>query len=86
MKTPKQTTFLWGCIRNGRQAVFVLLVSLLFVAEASVSAPVRSTRDKLVNTGIDILPTMLDFAGIPVPEKLPGRSVRPIALGQTPSN
>ena len=38
--------------------------------------------DKLVNTGIDILPTMLDFAGLGVPEKLPGRSLRPLALGQ----
>ncbi len=46
----------------------------------------KGTCDKLVNTGIDILPTMLDFAGIPVPKKLPGRSVRPIALGRTPSD
>jgi len=46
----------------------------------------KGTCDKLVNTGIDILFTMLDFAGILVPEKLPGRSVRPIALGQPPSD
>ena len=46
----------------------------------------RGTCDKLVNTGIDILPTMLDFAGLPIPEKLPGRSVRPIALGKAPAD
>jgi len=41
-----------------------------------------STSDKLVNTGIDILPTMMDAAGIPAPEKLPGRSLLPVALGK----
>jgi len=40
------------------------------------------TSDKLVNTGIDVLPTMFDVAGIEQPEKLPGRSVLPLALGR----
>jgi arylsulfatase A-like enzyme len=39
--------------------------------------------DKLVNTGIDLLPTMLSGANIPIPLTLPGRSLWPIALGQT---
>jgi len=43
-----------------------------------------ATCDRLVNTGIDILPTLLDFAGIAAPKKLTGRSLRPIALGGTP--
>jgi arylsulfatase A-like enzyme len=38
--------------------------------------------DKLINTGIDLLPTMLNCAGISVPTKLPGRSLWPVALGQ----
>ena len=42
--------------------------------------------DKFVNTGIDILPTMLDFAGIAIPSKLPGRSVRPIVMGKPPAD
>jgi len=46
----------------------------------------KGTCDKLVNTGIDILPTMLDFAGIAAPKKLPGRSLRPIAMGKTPTD
>ena len=45
----------------------------------------KIASDKLINTGIDIIPTMLDFAGIPVPEKLTGRSLRPIVLGENPS-
>jgi len=45
----------------------------------------KSQCDKLVNTGIDILPTMLNFAGIAIPKKLPGRSVRPIVMGKPPA-
>lgn len=39
------------------------------------------TCDRLVNTGLDILPTLLEFAGAPVPDALPGMSLRPLALG-----
>lgn len=38
--------------------------------------------DKLVCTGIDILPTMLDVAGLEIPKKLTGRSLWPLASGQ----
>ena len=41
-----------------------------------------ATSDKLVNTGVDILPTMMDCAGIEQPEELPGSSFLPLALGQ----
>ena len=40
------------------------------------------TTDKLVNTGVDLLPTMLDFAGLPIPRNLPGRSLMPLVLGK----
>lgn len=41
-----------------------------------------ATSDKLVNVGIDILPTMFDCARIDRPKNLPGRSILPLALGQ----
>lgn len=41
-----------------------------------------STTDKLVNAGVDILPTMLDFAGLEIPKKLPGLSLMPLVLGK----
>lgn len=44
-----------------------------------------ATTDKLVNTGVDLLPTMLDFAGLEVPKKLPGRSLWPLVLGKPPA-
>jgi hypothetical protein len=38
--------------------------------------------DKLVNTGIDLLPTVLEAAGVAVPKQMPGRSALPVTLGQ----
>ncbi|MCX8037776.1 MAG: sulfatase-like hydrolase/transferase [Candidatus Sumerlaeia bacterium] len=46
----------------------------------------KGTTDKLVNIGIDVLPTLLDFAGLPIPKDLPGRSLRPLAMGQPVSD
>jgi len=45
-----------------------------------------SVCDPLVNTGVDLVPTMLDFAGLPVPDNLPGRSLKPFALGTPPAD
>jgi len=44
----------------------------------------HGTSDVLVNTGVDILPTMLDFAGIEQPKKLPGQSLKEIVIGKEP--
>ncbi|HPA18432.1 MAG TPA: sulfatase-like hydrolase/transferase [Verrucomicrobiae bacterium] len=41
-----------------------------------------ATVDKLVNTGIDILPTLLDVAGAAALKVLPGRSLLSLALGK----
>ena len=43
----------------------------------------QGSCDKMVNTGLDLLPTMLDFAGLETPKKLTGRSLKPLALGQS---
>lgn len=40
-----------------------------------------ATCDRLINTGIDILPTMLDAAKIKHPPDLPGRSLLPLTRG-----
>ena len=43
-------------------------------------------REHLVSTGQDLIPTICDFAGIPVPSALKGRSVRALAEGRTPAS
>jgi arylsulfatase A-like enzyme len=35
---------------------------------------------------LDTAPTLLDFAGVPVPREMQGRSLRPLTLGGTPEN
>ena len=50
-----------------------------------VSAPgqrVARTSDKFAHSGVDLLPTMLDFAGLAKPAKLTGLSLRPLVNGE----
>lgn len=41
-----------------------------------------SVSEQLVHTGVDIIPTLCNLAGIPVPDNLPGINLAPIALGK----
>ncbi|MCM8541281.1 MAG: sulfatase-like hydrolase/transferase [Lentisphaeraceae bacterium] len=56
----------------------------LFVSFKGKISP--ATSDALVNVGVDTLPTMMDFAGIPKPEKLQGRSLKTITENPATSN
>ena len=41
--------------------------------------PAGSVDELLISNGLDILPTLCDYAGVAVPKRLLGRSLRPIA-------
>lgn len=43
----------------------------------------KAASDILVNTGIDMIPTLCDFAGIDIPSGLQGKSLMAPALGKT---
>lgn len=43
-------------------------------------------REHLVSTGLDLIPTMCDFAGVPQPASLKGRSVKALAEGKVAGN
>lgn len=52
-----------------------------------ISSPTRNRSgivqtDKLVNIGVDILPTILSYAGLTIPENLPGKSLKILAEGK----
>lgn len=42
--------------------------------------------DHLVSNGLDLLPTLCDYAGIKIPEGLSGSSIRPLAEGKSVSD
>ena len=44
----------------------------------------KGISDVLVNTGIDMIPTLCDFAGIDLPDGLPGKSMKAPVMGKTP--
>ena len=43
-------------------------------------------KEHLVSSGRDMIPTLCDFAGIPIPASLKGRSLRELAEGSKPSS
>ena len=51
-----------------------------------VTKPGLVDRTHLVSAGLDLIPTLCDYAGIDPPVKLPGRSVRELAEGRRPSD
>lgn len=46
----------------------------------------KAESDVLLNTGIDMIPTLCDFAGIKPPSHLPGKSLKAPALGKAMEN
>jgi len=53
----------------------------LIISRKGVTPAGRVDRTHLVSTGLDLVPTLCDLAGIPVPVPLKGRSVKPLAMG-----
>ena len=66
-----------------------------FMYEPSLRVPLLVRYPRLAAAGkvmdqmvqnIDFAPTMLDFAGVPIPESMQGRSLRPLLEGKTPQD
>lgn len=78
---------------NGMNMGHLGLDDKRFMYESSIKVPFLVRYPKLVQAGkvnnenmvlnIDIAPTMLDLAGIPIPEKMHGRSFLPILKGDS---
>ena len=62
-------------------------VGVPFILKYKGHIPAGQTdRAHLVSSGLDILPTICDYAGIDIPGHLLGRSLRPVAEGKTVDN
>ena len=55
----------------------------LIVSWTGVTSGRQVDREHLVSNGLDLFPTICDYAGVDVPESLPGLSLRPLAEGQS---
>lgn len=51
-----------------------------------VILPLKTDASHLISTGLDILPTLCDYAGVDVPAHLLGKSVRALAEGKSVDN
>ena len=72
---------LWGGSR-GKGSLFDLGLRTPIVLSWPGQIPSGRRYDQLVST-VDLLPTLLDYAGLPPPAHLAGRSLRPLIEGHT---
>jgi arylsulfatase A-like enzyme len=56
------------------------------VTQPGVTREGRVDETHLINNGIDLMPTLCDYAGVEPPENCRGLSTRPIAEGQQPDS
>ncbi len=70
---------------NQKSCHFEEVVRIPFVIRAPGGRAGAVESDRLVSNGLDLLPTVCDYAGVPVPAGLRGASLRPIAEGRFPS-
>lgn len=71
-----------GVHRWNQKTVFYDEASRVPLIISQKGATPRGVCDALVQTGVDLIPTLCDFAGIAPPKGLPGMSLKPLALGK----
>lgn len=68
---------------NQKQVLYDEAVRVPCLIAPPQSSAAGKVSTALVSTGIDYLPTILDFAGISCPDTMPGHSLKSIALGRS---
>lgn len=68
---------------NQKTALFQESVKVSFIISyGGIGKTRNSVSDKLISNGLDIYPTILDFANVSLPEKSLGESLKPILEGK----
>ena len=70
-----------GAHRWNQKTVFYDEASRVPLIVRPPGAAKPGTSDRLVHTGADLIPTLCDYAGIDVPDRLPGMSLKQTAAG-----
>jgi len=68
---------------NQKQILYDSAVRVPFMIAPPKSPAAGKVSTQLVSTGLDYLPTILDFAGISYPDTMPGHSLKSIAIGKS---
>ena len=68
---------------NQKTALFQESVKVPFIVSyKGVDAQHNGVNDNLISNGLDLYPTILDFANVPMPENLFGKSLKPLFEGK----
>ena len=70
---------------NQKQVLYDETARIPFIVSDPEGPDGTADHNHLVSMGLDLLPTVCDYAGTAVPDGLRGRSVRPLARGQKPA-
>ena len=70
---------------NQKCVLYEEVVRVPFIVQAPGGKPGLVDREHLISNGLDIFPTICDYAGIDLPAGLRGHSVRPIVEGSSPN-
>ena len=68
---------------NQKTALWQESVNVPFIMRLPGKVQAGAVSDALTCNGIDLLPTICDYAGVPVPGRLSGKSLRAVAEGKT---
>ncbi len=68
-----------------KSALYEEIVRVPMIVRAPGGAPGVRDRDRLVSIGLDLYPTVCDYAGIRPPDGLSGLSLRPLVEGRAPA-
>lgn len=69
---------------NQKKVLYDESARIPFLIQAPDAAPGR-VEGRLVSNGLDLYPTVLDYAGVAVPPERRGRSLRPLVRGEEPA-
>jgi arylsulfatase A-like enzyme len=70
---------------NQKQILYESAVHIPFIIAPPKTEAPGTVSSVLVSTGIDYLPTLLDFAGVATPDTMPGHSLKSVAMGESDS-
>tara|TARA_B100002051_G_scaffold274499_1_gene315810 strand:+ start:551 stop:1894 length:1344 start_codon:yes stop_codon:yes gene_type:complete len=71
---------------SNKMVLYEESIKVPFIIKTPQAQKPGRISDNLVSTGLDLLPTLCDFANIPAPDGLSGKSLAPFLLNEYPDN